>query len=144
MLSSYAQAKFSLVELRRVRQRSWEDLDTYMKRFYNKALDYCDLVEERILVDVCLHYMLEECRIFFENLFFSSFSKLMEPARRTNDSVHRASLSSTSRSNLNSTQRKRSTIVTLSKDEGPDHLIQRSWPMVEEGQRSPYAPTLPL
>lgn len=54
------------------------------EKVLNKALDYCHLVGERVLVDVCLHCMLEECRIFLENLSFSFFSKLMEePIVRT-------------------------------------------------------------
>lgn len=65
-----------------------EDLDIYVKRSRDKALDYYDPVKERMLVDICLHGMLEEYRIFLENIFVSSFSKIIEAARLTNGTVH--------------------------------------------------------
>lgn len=71
-----------------------EDLDLYVKRFHNKALDCINLVDEEVLVNVCLHGMNEEYRVFLENLTFSSFSKLMKAARQTNESVRRAPKSS--------------------------------------------------
>lgn len=30
-------------------------MDLYVKRFHEKVLDYCDLVDEEVLVDICLH-----------------------------------------------------------------------------------------
>lgn len=41
-------------------------------------MDYCDPVNEEILVDVCIHGMTEEYKVFLKNLSFPSFSKLME------------------------------------------------------------------
>lgn len=38
----YAEVKFSLVELGRLRQYPNEDLETYMRRFHDRALDCCD------------------------------------------------------------------------------------------------------
>lgn len=55
----YVEAKFSLAYLDRMHQ-----LDTYVKRFHDKALDCCDVVEERVLVDVCLPHKLEKYCIF--------------------------------------------------------------------------------
>lgn len=40
-----------------------------------------------MLIDVCVHGMMKEYRIFLDNLSFSSFSKLMEAARGANESV---------------------------------------------------------
>lgn len=42
-----------------------------------------DRVSEEMLVSVCLHGMIEEYRIFLENLSLPSFAKLVEVARRT-------------------------------------------------------------
>lgn len=44
-----------------------------------------------MLVDVCFHGMVKKYRVFLENLSFSSFPNLMEPRRRTNESVCRSS-----------------------------------------------------
>lgn len=115
----YAEAMFSLAELCSVRQHPGDDLDIYLKRFRDKALDCCNLVAERMPVEVCLDGMLEEYHISLEKLFFSFFSKLLEAARWTNESVHRASRPcSSSRSNLNHVPRKRSIVVTRKKGEG--------------------------
>lgn len=50
-----------------------EYLDAYVRRFHEKALDYCDPIAEEVFVDVCLYGMLEEYKILFENLSFSYF-----------------------------------------------------------------------
>lgn len=55
-----------------------------MRRFHKKALECCDLMDEGVLVNVCLHGMTKEYRIFLENLS-SSFSKLMEETQHTNE-----------------------------------------------------------
>lgn len=55
------------------RQRLEGDLDMYVKRFHEKALDYYDPVAKEVLVNVCLHGVFEEYRIFLENLSFSYF-----------------------------------------------------------------------
>lgn len=44
-----------------------------------------------MLNNACPRGMMEEYRIFQENLSFPSFSKLMEVARHTNKSVHELS-----------------------------------------------------
>lgn len=67
-----------------------------------------------MLVNVCSHGMKEECRIFLENLSFSSFCKLMEAARRTSESVQP---SSANRSNSNSLSLKRPLVANLEKGE---------------------------
>lgn len=43
-----------------------KDLDIYVKRFHKRALDCYDLVDEEVLVNVCLHDMRKEYRIFLE------------------------------------------------------------------------------
>lgn len=83
-----AGAKFSVAELSGVRYHPREELDAYVKRFHERAFNYFHLVEERMLVDVCLLGMMEEYRIFLENLSFYSFSKLMELARHTNEQYY--------------------------------------------------------
>lgn len=39
-----------------------------MSSFHEKALDYYNPLDEEVLVDVCLHDMMEEYRNFLENL----------------------------------------------------------------------------
>lgn len=50
-----------------------EDPAVYMKRFYEKALDYNDLVAEEMLVDVCLHGMISNIELLGEFVFFFLF-----------------------------------------------------------------------
>lgn len=50
----YAEAKFSLPELSCIPQLSWKGLNIYLKRFHDKALDYCNPVEEEVLVNIFL------------------------------------------------------------------------------------------
>lgn len=65
-------------------------LDLYTKSFHDKALDYCNSVDEDTMVDVCLHGMANEYRVFFWRISCSSPSiKLMEAVKRTNESVQR-------------------------------------------------------
>lgn len=81
---SHAQIKFSLTELDQRHQHPEEDPDAYMRRFPERVLDCCDLVNEEVLVDVCLHVMKEEYLISQneKNKFcFPSFSRLMEASR---------------------------------------------------------------
>lgn len=73
----YVETKLTLVELGLARQYSGEDLDVYVRNFYEKALNCCHLVGEEVFVNVCLYGMMKECRIFFRESF-SFFSKLME------------------------------------------------------------------
>lgn len=85
----FTEAKYNFAELGRTRQYAGEDLDPYVKRFHDKALDCVNPVDEEVLVNMCLHGMNDEYRVFLENLMFSSFSNSMEAARRTNESVRR-------------------------------------------------------
>lgn len=64
-------------------------MDLFVKRFQETVLDCCDTIDEETMVDVCLHDMANEYRVFLENPSFPSFSKLMEAAKRTNESVRR-------------------------------------------------------
>lgn len=57
------------------------------ERFYERPLECCDLLDEEVLVNGCLRDMIEEYRIFLENL--------MEAACCTNETLPK-----TSRSNL--------------------------------------------
>lgn len=61
----------------------------YIRRFHEKALGCCDPAGKEILVNVCLQDMLEENKLFLENLAFPLFSKLMEAARYNNEPVGR-------------------------------------------------------
>lgn len=92
----YSKARFILGELGHTRQHWNKDLNVYVRRFSENALDCCYLVSKEMLVSVCLHGMAEENMLFLENLSFLSFAKLMKAARRTNDSVRKLSRCSTS------------------------------------------------
>lgn len=69
----YAEAKFTLTKLGRTRQHPGEGLDAYLRRFHKRATDRCYLVAEKVLFDVCIHYMLEEYMTFLKNLSFLVF-----------------------------------------------------------------------
>lgn len=85
----YAEAKITLVELSRTHQYSGENVDGYVKHFYEQAQACCDPVAEDVLMDVCPHNMIENYWVYLENLSFSSFLWLMEVLRRVNESVKR-------------------------------------------------------
>lgn len=70
------EAKFTFAGLGRTRKYLREDVNAYMKRFHERALDYCDPVVEDVLVDACLHGITEEYHG-------------MKVARRTNECVKR-------------------------------------------------------
>lgn len=53
-----------------------KEMDAYMNRFHEKALYCCNPVAEDLVVEVCVHGMIEDCRIYLENLSFSYFSRL--------------------------------------------------------------------
>lgn len=116
------EAKFSIVELERMRQHPGQDMDIYMRRFHERAIDCCDPAAEEILVDICLRGMMEEYHKFLENLSFSSLSRLMEAAMRTNESVRRTSRSSNGASRPSPTvrpqSRKRPIVATLKEGKG--------------------------
>lgn len=65
-----AEVKFSLVELGPSRQFPNEVLDLHVKRFHEKALDSCDLIDKEVLVDILPASMVDEYRFFLENLPF--------------------------------------------------------------------------
>lgn len=83
------EAIFSLAELGGT--RSGEDLDLYVRRFHEKALDSCEPVDEEVLLIFCLHDMVDEYCVLLENLSFPCFSRLTEALRQTNESVRRTS-----------------------------------------------------
>ena len=56
----------------------------------------CDPVEEERLVDVCIVGMLYEYRPYLENLQISSFTRLVEVARKTSMSIRKLSKGLTS------------------------------------------------
>lgn len=89
----YAEAKFSLTELCQTRQHLGNDLDAYVRRFHEKAMDRCDSVAEEVLSNIWFHSMVNKYITFLENLSFLSFSVLMEVGRRTSELVCRTSRS---------------------------------------------------
>lgn len=104
-----AKGRLSLVKLGYISQHPGEDLDTYVRRFHNKALDSCDPVEDKLLVDVCLLWMIEEYHIFLENLSFPSFSRLIDACH----TKHSVRPSSASWSSSSSSSRKKSLVATV-------------------------------
>lgn len=64
---------WTLSQLGRTREYSNEDLDVYVKRFREKALDCWDPMDEEMLLDVSLHRMAKDYKVFLENRSFSSF-----------------------------------------------------------------------
>lgn len=62
-----------------------KSLDLYVKRFYEKTLDYYDAADKETMVDICLHDMVNEYCVLVEILSFPSFFKLMEAARWTDE-----------------------------------------------------------
>lgn len=85
-----------------------------------------------MFINVCLHGMLEEYRIFMEKLSFASFSKLMEAAHRTNEPVCRTlRFRSTSYPSSDSLSEKRPIFVAFENGKGLDHPAQRNQLIIE-------------
>lgn len=83
--SSIVEAKFTLAELGLTRHYLGENLDVCVRRLHEKDMDCCDPMEKEVLLNMCLHGMAEEYRIFLENQSFSPFPKLMEAKRGSNE-----------------------------------------------------------
>lgn len=98
-----------------------ESLDPYVKRFHKKALDCCNPVAKDVLVDICLHGMVEDHQIYLENLSFSSFSRLIEATRQTKFVNKALKLSLMIRFVL----KKRCMIATMEKSRDPRAPVQR-------------------
>lgn len=114
----FTKAEYTLADLRRTRQykivnNPGKDLDLNVKRFHEKTLDCVDPVNEEVLVNVCLHGMNDEYRVFLENLTFSSFSKLMEKGRPKNESMRRTPKSSSAVPLYMPFQKKRHIVATI-------------------------------
>lgn len=62
------------VQLENIQEKMWIYI---CQQISWEATDYCDPVDEEVLVNVCLYGMLEEYHIFLGNLPFPSFSRLM-------------------------------------------------------------------
>lgn len=77
----YAEAKLSLAK------HPGEDLDTYVRRFHERALVYYDLVTEEVVVDVHLHDMLEQYRDFLEDFVFSVFFQVGGRCTSSDESI---------------------------------------------------------
>lgn len=113
------EAKFILAKLGRTRQFLCKDLDLYVKKFHERALGYCDAVDEETRVDFCLHSITSEYFVYLETLTFSSFSKLMEAARRTYESakkIPRPSLASCPKSITRLFPRERLIVAAVEKN----------------------------
>lgn len=67
-ISSYVQRLSTLTELGRKRQYQGKDHDLYVKRVHEKILDCSDPIDEEFLVNVFLHDMDNEYRVFLENI----------------------------------------------------------------------------
>ena len=88
--------KLTLSDLQHEKQRVSEGLLEYIHRFRDFSLLCYDLVEEERLVSVCIMGMLYEYWSYLENLQISTFTRLVEAARRTSMSVRKLSKGSTS------------------------------------------------
>ena len=88
--------KRTLSDLQHEKQRVPEGLLEYIRRFRDLSLLCYELVEEERLVDVCIAGMLYEYRPYLENLQISSFTRLVEAARRISMSIRKPSKGSTS------------------------------------------------
>lgn len=66
-------AKFSQVKLGRTRQFLGKDLDLYVKRFHEKAFNCRNANDEEIMVDVCLHGMVNDIVSFWRTFHSPPF-----------------------------------------------------------------------
>ena len=83
--------KLTLSDLQHEKQRVFKELLEYIRRFRDLSLLCYDPVGEERLVDVCIAGMLYQYRPYLENLQISSFTRLVEAARRTSMSMRKPS-----------------------------------------------------
>lgn len=99
-----------------MRQYPGEDLALYIKRFHEKALDFCDPVDKEVLENVCLKGMNAAYRVFLENLSFLLL-KADWASRRMDESVKRTLKSSRTITAAMPFLRKRSVVATVEKSQ---------------------------
>lgn len=128
--------EFKLAELCRIRQYPWEDMDAYMKRFHRKATDWCGPVAEVVLVDICLHGIIEDYHYLENVLFF--FSLIWWTVRQTNKSVKRTSKTSWQ---ISSMPKNKPIITTVEKNKGAKASSLKKMPHNRRKIRG--VPTLP-
>ncbi|CAL9021274.1 unnamed protein product [Prunus brigantina] len=63
---------------------NWEDLAS---KFRDLALDCYDENDEEALVEICISNIVADCRVYFENIAISQFSRLLEAVRKISMSV---------------------------------------------------------
>ena len=85
-----------LSDLQHEKQRVSKGLLKYIRKFQALSLLCYDPVEDERLVDVCITGMLYEYQPYLENLQISSFTRLVEAARKTTMYVRKPSKGSTS------------------------------------------------
>ena len=83
--------KLTLLDLQHEKQRVFEGLLEYIRRFQDLSLLCYNPVEEERLVDVCIAGMLYEYRPYLKNLQISSFTRFVEATGRTSMSVRKPS-----------------------------------------------------
>ena len=83
--------KLTLLDLQHEKQRVFEELLEYIRRFQDLSLLCYNPVEEERLVDVCIAGMLYEYRPYLKNLQISSFTRFVEATGRTSMSVRKPS-----------------------------------------------------
>nr|POE89448.1 hypothetical protein CFP56_01804 [Quercus suber] len=86
----------TLSDLQYKKQRVFEGLLEYIRRFRDLSLLCHDPMDEERLVDVCIAGMLYVYWPYLENLQISSFTRLVEAARKTSMSVRKPLKGSTS------------------------------------------------
>lgn len=86
-----------------------------MRKPWNAVIEWM----KKCFLIFAFHGKTEEYRVFLENLSFPSFSKLMEAAKRTNESVHKSSRFNTTASPTKFRH------ATSSKEEADNHVRQR-------------------
>nr|POF05306.1 hypothetical protein CFP56_37614 [Quercus suber] len=87
--------KLMLSDLQHEKQRVSEGLLEYIHRFRDLSVLCCDPAEEERLVDDCILGVLYEYQPYLENRQISSFTRLVEAARRTSMFVRKLSKGST-------------------------------------------------
>lgn len=55
-------------------------MDLHVKRFHEKTAHCCDLVDEEVIANVYLYGMVDVYWVLLENIYFPSFSRLIEAA----------------------------------------------------------------
>ncbi|CAL2239048.1 unnamed protein product [Prunus armeniaca] len=74
--------RVTTTQLNNIRQKHGEDPVDFVHRFRDLVLDCYDEKDEEALVEICISNIMEDYRVYLENIGINQFSRLLEAVRK--------------------------------------------------------------